>query len=344
MKKYLLCLLAICTLLSLTGCGIRERVLITSEHDAALLSRNAESTPAQSAQTEERQTDEGENLLSAETAHGEPEQNAPTQNDPDARLREYASDASAELSPDAQQVILVPGTMPEENTEVGTTDETGTDAQQTQHALLTITETLTLQEAEKLGVSEQAPRADTSYQFYQAMLESRLSTLFECERLYVYWETPVDYQTVFKTSDEHSVILLAGGYDVSAKRLEDALLVDDGWISRKNPGCILKCVDADVLGVGVQSTSAANAIYTQMIERPGWITMGAVKSKTVLLLSGELLNSKAGQLAAALYMAKVMYPDLFTDLDPNEAWQLLRQEGIGTPANGIFAYAPEGRI
>ncbi|MDL2318477.1 hypothetical protein LJC74_05295 [Eubacteriales bacterium OttesenSCG-928-A19] len=285
--------------------------------------------------------DNGENALPAQAAcTEESDQDAPTQHDPDAQRREYASDASAELSPDAEQAIWVQGDMPSAPAGARHSGLSGADAQQMDDALLTVMETLTREAAERLGVSEQAPEADTSYQYYHAMLESRLSAMFECERLYVYWETPVDYQTIFKTSDEHGIILLAGGYDVAAKRLEDALIVDDGWVGRKNPGCVVKCVDAHVLGDGVRSTATAGAIYNALTERPGWASIGAIKSQTVLLISSELLDSRPGQLAAALYMAKVMYPDLFADLNPNEAWQLLRQEGTGTAVNGVYAYAP----
>lgn len=345
-KKYILWLMVACALLLLAGCGARERVLIAPEQVGSHASESGGAALTQSAQPTGRQADGGETMPAAEAKPAEdPDQDAPTQNDPRADRREYASDASAELSPDAEQSLWTQGSdTPEAPVSGGESDTPGAEAFNVNDAALTVTEALTQEEAERLGVSEQAPRADTSYQYYAAMLESRLGSLFECDRLYVYWETPTDYQTVFQTSDEHGIILLAGGYDVSAKRLEDALMVDDGWISRKNPGCIVKCVDTHVLGSGVQSTSAASAAYTALIERPGLTAISAIKGQMVLLISAELLDSRYGRLAAALYLAKVMYPDSFADLDPNEAWRLLKREGTGAEANGVYAYSPEGGI
>ena len=74
-----------------------------------------------------------------------------------------------------------------------------------------------------------------------------MSGLFECQRFYIYWETAEDYHTVHKSSDEHQIISNAGAYDVSAKLQNDALIVDDGWIQRKDPGVIVKVVERSSL-------------------------------------------------------------------------------------------------
>ena len=332
----LICL--ILSLLLLTGCA--ERVRLTSESasesqgnlpGAAAPSPDAQSVEEGDAPAEEENTEQSE----AQGEVGEPDPNAPTRNDPTAQRREYASDASAELTDEAADRLYVPGDGAQAPRRE---EEPVTIAGQAEEAELTATETLTQDEAEELGVSEVAPRADTILQYYQTLLESRLDTLFECQRFYVYWETPEDYRTIFKTSTEHTVILLAGGYDVSAKRMEDALIVDDGWIGRKNPGCIVKCVDAQILGGGVHSATAAQSIRNSLLARTGWTEMNAVKSQRVILVSEELLETPAGQVAAALYIAKAMYPDLFEDTNPEQALEELFMEETGLVADGIYAY------
>ena len=337
----LLCLAL--TLLLLTGCGIRARIIEApqSETNAAASRENvAEAPPASSeggiegsAASEEAASGQP----SQEAEESEPDPNAPTRNDPEAGRREYASDASAQLTEGAQESLAIPGDgerdeMPE------AADESASGAFQADSAALTVTETLNQAEAERLGVSEEAPVADSVLQYYQAMLTSRLESLFECERLYVYWETPEDYRTVFKTSVEHQIILLAGGYDVAAKRMEDALTVDDGWIGRKNPDCVVKCVNAQVLGGGVHSTVAAEAIRSGLLGRSGWSGLDAVRAQKVVLVSEELLDSPAGQVAAALYIARAMYPELFSDVEPADALRALLLESAGIEANGVYAY------
>ena len=93
-----------------------------------------------------------------------------------------------------------------------------------------------LDEAEQKGVSEDAAEADSAMTFYSVLLQERTDSLFECQRMNVYWETKEDHRTVFKTSAEHQLMLKAGAYDVSARLMEPNLHVDDGWSVRKNPG------------------------------------------------------------------------------------------------------------
>ena len=64
--------------------------------------------------------------------------------------------------------------------------------------------TLPAEEAERLGVSESAPVAETAQRYYAALLQSRLRTLFECKKQNVYIETQTAFITVYKSSAEQS--------------------------------------------------------------------------------------------------------------------------------------------
>ena len=114
-------------------------------------------------------------------------------------------------------------------------------------AELAAVKTLPAEEAERLGVSESAPVAETAQRYYAALLQSRLRTLFECKKQNVYIETQAAFITVYKSSAEHALVLSAGGYDVAGKRMENDLAVDGGWVQRKNPDFIVKFVAASAL-------------------------------------------------------------------------------------------------
>lgn len=340
-KEARLCAVVLCALAVLTGCGIRSRVLPADAAGAADAQAGQGSAVAAGEQPARERTDAAPAAQRSDEALSvEPDPNAPAADDPNSERRAYDEYASAELTQGGDGSLLTAGEMPEAGT---VADESPAHAaREAEPAALTATEVLTQQEAQRLGVSEEAPRADTVYQYVQAMLENAVGSLFECKRLYVYWETPTDYQTVFKTSAEHGVIVQAGGYDVAAKRKEDALTVDDGWIARKAPGCIVKCVDASVLGSGVHGTKAAQAVMASLLARPGWETMDAVRTRTVIVLSEELLETRWGRLAAALSVASVMYPEALSGVDAEEALCLLSQEATGAAADGIFAYTQKG--
>lgn len=340
-KEVRLCALMLCVLAGLSGCGIRTRVLPADAAGTAQAQTGQGSAVYAGEQAAQETADEVSPEQQGERAAAdEPDPNAPAEHDADSERRAYDERACAELTQGEESSLLTAGGKPEAG--AVSDDSPAGAARETGAAALTATEVLTQQEAQRLGVSEEAPGADTIYQYYQAMLESAVGSLFECKRLYVYWETPVDYQTVFKTSPEHGVIVHAGGYDVAAKRREDALTVDDGWIARKAPGCIVKCVDASVLGSGVHGTQAAQAVLASLLARPDWKTMDAVRTQTIVLLSEELLETRWGRLAAALLVAGVMYPDALPELDSQEALRLLSQETTGAAADGIFAYTQKG--
>ena len=167
--------------------------------------------------------------------------------------------------------------------------------------------------------------------YYLTLLDSRLGALFECKRLYVYWETPEEYRTVLNGSREHQIILGAGAYDVSAKLLEENLTVDAGWVARKNPDVIVKVVDRASLDQGA-------SICQELAGRPEWAGITAVQQGHVLLIAEDLLSTQAGQIGAMLYLAKLMYPDQMTDVDPDEALRALTEEASGTAVSGHFVY------
>ena len=202
----------------------------------------------------------------------------------------------------------------------------------------TATKTVSADVAENTGVSQEAHAADTVLLYYQTMLDDRLGSLFECERLYIYWETDTDYKTVFNTSIEHQLITDSGAYDVSAKLIENSLIVDDGWIRRKNPGMVVKVVGSDILGEGIQTKALAAEIKGALLVRAGWSELDAAKNKKVLILSEDLLKTQAVKTAAAIYLAKAMYPVLFESVDPDEALKLLTAEERGKAASGIFVF------
>ena len=334
MKRILSVFLAAILLLTMTGCRTRTTAVLPELSGAGI----EETTPPDETVKEAPSDTVLEDPAAQEppAQETEPDPNAPTEEDPDAQRKKYDSDASAEVAPDADNSLRT-----EDDEQSGTVSDSNAEqpgGQQNEQAGQTVTETVPAEKADQTGVADDAEVADTALFYYQTLLHDRLSSLFECERLYIYWETLEAYRTVFKTSREHQLILDAGAYDVSAKLLEENLTVDAGWVQRKNPGVIVKVVGAQVLGYGVSGTSAAQSIWSDITSRPSWSDIDAVKSGRVILLSEELLNSQAMRTAAAVYLAKAMYPAEFFDVDPQEALELLTQEATGYAASGTFIY------
>lgn len=263
-----------------------------------------------------------------------------TAEDPDALRKEFDENASAEILAEAERTVHGAGegpgsASPDDDPElrVSRLDENAAD-----QASMTVP----ADEAEETGVSEDAESAETALQYYSVLLKDRADSLYECKRAYVYWETVRDHVTIFKTSDEHGMILESGAYDVSARLLESNLLVDDGWVSRKAPDVIVKVVGKNVLGSEVRSAAAAEEAAVSLAARPGWTAIPAVREGRILLLSEELLTAPYLQLGAELALAKTAVPELFADVDAEEALRILVSEAAGSSPEGIFFYVYSG--
>lgn len=328
MKRTKILILLAALLLTLTGCRTRTTGSVPPPPGES--GQTTENNPEQTAQPEHSEGDP------TEDADAEAESDTPTATAPDADRKTYAQDADTEIVPGAAHALTQQGNggkTPEHDSNGapgGAKDSDGGEK--------TAKETVPADQAGQTGADQSGQAAETAQLYYQTLLEDRLSDLFECQRFYVYWETPEDYRTVHKSSDEHQIILKAGAYDASAKLQSDALTVDDGWIQRKNPGVIVKVVERSVLGSGVQSTRQAEAVCTALKAREGWSRIDAVQNGRVILLSQELLSGGAGKTGAEVLLAKAIYPALFGDTDGDEALRALTQEAYGTPMSGTFIY------
>ena len=216
MKRILLFLFTALLLLSLTAC--RSRTTVTEAPDAAFSGENG--TPDTQDGTFPSEEQELQNTDST------PDPDAPTEVDPEAERRTFSDTADAELTPDAENALA--GIGQGEGSTGHNDTQAGSGAAEAPDATQTATETVGAENAEKTGADETGETADSAMTYYETLLADRLGSLFECQRLYVYWETAEDHVTVHKSSQAHQVILNAGAYDCASKLAADALTVDDG--------------------------------------------------------------------------------------------------------------------
>lgn len=330
-------LLTIILLLTLSGCRIRTTAVRPS------------GTPIYAREGKEQRSESGDIsddavfiTLGSDSDNWEENPSEPadsndmTRENPDALRREYDENASAEIIPGTEHLLHTEGEGSGKfsGTEEITEQAAKTNENADQTALLTVPS----EKAEDTGVSDDAEQADSAYVYYSVLLKDRFRSVYECKRSYVYWETAEDLVTIHKTSPEHQLILDAGAYDVSARLLEENLHVDSSWVVRKDPGVIVKIVGSNVLGSSVLSDAAAEQVRQQLISREGWSSITAVKQQRILLISEEALTAPYLRLAAALAVAKTSSPDLFEDLDLNDALQMLAEEATGALPAGMYFY------
>lgn len=173
---------------------------------------------------------------------------------------------------------------------------------------------------------------------YTEFLDAGLGSMYECQKGYVYFETTAEFTTVNRADDRHRLILDAGGYNCGDKLKGDALVVDAGWVLRKNPTVMVKCVGADVLGEGISDTTAAAAVRAEFVSREGLDGASAVINGRVLLLGERLFESNEGRLLAKLYIARELYPTLFGEDDIADFAARIKDAGGEDFTAGVYAY------
>jgi len=150
---------------------------------------------------------------------------------------------------------------------------------------------------------------------YAALLRQGVNTLFPCQLLYVYSETSNDLVTVSRGSAIYQLTVSAGGMNVSSRLASDRLTVDADWVVRRNPDVIVKFVDSTILGNNVTSSHAARDMHSAMLAREGWSSIEAIRNNRVILLSEQMIESDEGRLAAKLLISRLLYPELFLNMD-----------------------------
>ena len=154
---------------------------------------------------------------------------------------------------------------------------------------------------------------------YSTLLRQGVNTVFPCQLFNIYCETSEDFVTVGRGSAMYQLMVDAGGLNVSSRLTDDRLTVTADWVVRRNPDIIVKFVDAAVLGDSVTSTHAASEQRSLIMARPGWGATEAVRNNRVILLSDQMLESEETRLAAILSIARLMYPELFENIDVGTA-------------------------
>lgn len=152
------------------------------------------------------------------------------------------------------------------------------------------------------------------------------------------------------------VCILAGGANVAASlsgySTSSSISVDMETVLNQDPEYIfLHCVRytfggetrADpAQGIDVNDITSIKTSLQQYLIQPTFANITAVKNNHVYILAGDFRNNAMGGTLGAVYMANVLYPELFTDLNA----QTIHQEYItkylrlnyNLDSNGVFLY------
>ena len=199
-----------------------------------------------------------------------------------------------------------------------------------------------------LDKREEAEEFIDFFENHMNLIKERLEGLSEDEKPKVYIEWCRPYLAFNKLSGAGQLCDIAGGINIAADLTgvgsPHSLVVDPEWVVEQNPDIIIKVVGSENSGYDVDDVEGIKTVRDEIMTRPGWESINAVKNGKVYLITIELLDGPQA-VVAAQYFAKWLHPELFEDLDPAAFHQeyLNRYMGINydVKEHGIFVYHPE---
>jgi iron complex transport system substrate-binding protein len=149
------------------------------------------------------------------------------------------------------------------------------------------------------------------------------------------------------------VLDLAGGNNIAADLIgAPGIVVNPEWVLEQNPDIIFaRELTRLPMGYNTDNITGVKMALEQMVNEPGWDHINAVKDGKVYIEVSEIDYGMQSFIMVA-YMAKLIYPDLFEDFDPETIQQefLTRFQRVDydLDEHGTFVYPPiikdEGKL
>lgn len=189
-----------------------------------------------------------------------------------------------------------------------------------------------------LGKEEEAEEFANFLQSKLDLIEERVQEIKPEERKTVYFESGhKDYFAYGPGSVDDELLGKAGGINIFADLGVSGSEVDPEEILVRDPDVVIK----DPMGVKyggytATDTSDMEAKRDEMMSRPGWSELKAVKDGQVYIQSGDLYGPM--MVINLCYIAKILYPDRFEDLDVEAFHREYLEKYQGLEFKGIYLY------
>ena len=202
-----------------------------------------------------------------------------------------------------------------------------------------------------MGIGYTKEQAEELVDFYQKPVDYINEQLKQVtDRKKVYWEYGNDYSTCIPgTSNDgwHNMILMAGGINIFGDASLAGKDIDPEQILTEDPDLIVKIyAGKNVIGNSGVFTAPPQEEFAEkaeeMLERPGWQDLKAVKEGN-FYINTAFMSGGLGKMIGAAYMAKWLYPDLMTDLDPDAIFtQWMKYQGFEPNAPHYYHVPAQG--
>ncbi len=140
-------------------------------------------------------------------------------------------------------------------------------------------------------------------------------------------------------------IEMGGGQNIAAKVVDASSGdVNPEFVLKENPDVIIFTCNNNfpsgqrvAIGYTVDNATIAKEALNELINRPGWDGINAVKEKRVYITHHGLSHGHIFEFVCLQYIAKWLHPELFKDLNPEESLKTFYNDFIPLPYHGVWA-------
>ena len=152
----------------------------------------------------------------------------------------------------------------------------------------------------------------------------------------VYVESYTSYRAAGPGSSGFELCRMAGGRNIASELTVHAPLITSEWVTAQNPDAIVKL--ASLRGEYLATDNRRMAAFRkEILDRPGWKFIEAVKNGKVFALSGDVGPGPRGVVGIAC-MVKWFYPQVSHNLKPEEIHREYLENFQGVPYQGHYVF------
>lgn len=179
------------------------------------------------------------------------------------------------------------------------------------------------------------------YNKYLNLVSERIEDVPQAQRPRALFEWYSDYTAAGKTSYCADLVRAAGGRNIGDNNpvVGNNPKVSSEWLITQNPQFVFRSLSISTPGGWGQPATGLQRVRNQILTRPGWGNVTAIKSQQVYCLNDQFVTSPLLPFSV-LYMARNMYPDRFQDIDFDAVVKDNLAKYFGVEPNGTWYYPP----
>jgi iron complex transport system substrate-binding protein len=186
-------------------------------------------------------------------------------------------------------------------------------------------------------------KAEEIVHYWKSQLELIKSRTEKLERIKVYWESFSNYSAAGNGTGWNDIILIAGGENVFGNE-SGYPKVDAEKIIAKNPEVFIKSVSSSVFRAYRDDASKLIEFHASIKSRPEIGQIDAGRSDRVYVIAAEMLHGTLGLIVETAYVAKILHPSEFRDMNPKELHEMyLRSLGLKFDSLWVYPDLHEAR-